>query len=163
MLPDISYVQKCPHCGKYYIMERQAVRYAEEGYSLEQGLLTYSETKEAFAQLAKEGFIDEREEIIVRMMLHQTYKDYYYRDGDKKDILEEDKELFRENGLWLINNAITNDVMKAEFYRQIGDVETAKAILDAAVVEDAFQKQIVSCIRERLEVNNCEVFKIELP
>ena len=50
--------------------------------------------------------------------------------------------------------------MKAEFYREIGDMETAKNILDSIVVEDGFQKQIVSSIRNRLEVNNNEVFKI---
>ena len=160
MLPEISYVQKCPHCGKYFIKGRQAVKYAKDGYCFEKGLLTFPETKEAFAQLAKEGFIDEKEEINVRMMLHHAYNDYYYRNGDKKDILEEDKKLFRENGLWLINNLITDNVMKAEFYREIGDMETAKKILDSVVVEDDFLKQIVSSIRERLEINNCEVFKI---
>jgi hypothetical protein len=50
--------------------------------------------------------------------------------------------------------------MKAEFYREIGDMETAKNILDSIVVEDGFQKQIVSSIRNRLEVNDNEVFKI---
>lgn len=28
------------------------------------------------------------------MMLHHAYNDYYYRNGDKKDILEEDKNYF---------------------------------------------------------------------
>ena len=87
MLPEISYVQKCPHCGKYFIKGRQAVKYAKDGYCFEKGLLTFPETKEAFAQLAKEGFIDEKEEINVRMMLHHAYNDYYYRNIDKKDIL----------------------------------------------------------------------------
>lgn len=161
MLPEISYIQKCPHCGKYYITGRQEVKYAKDGYSFEKGLLTFPEMKEAFAQLSEEGFIDEKEEINVRMMLHHAYNDYYYRNGEKKDILEEDKKLFRENGLWLINNLITDNVMKAEFYREIGDMLTAKDILDSVVVEDGFLKQIVSSIRERLEINNSEVFKIQ--
>ena len=161
MLPEISYVQKCPHCGKYYIIRRQIVKSAKEGYSFEQGLLTFPEMKEAFAQLAEEGFINEKEEINVRMMLHHSYNDYYYRNGDTKDILEDDKKLFRENGLWLINNLITDNVMKAEFYREIGDIETAKNLLDTVVVEDDFLKKIVSSIRKRLEINNCEVFKIQ--
>jgi hypothetical protein len=164
MLPEISYVQKCPHCRKYYIMGRmgrQAVKIAKEGCSYEDGHLTFSEMKEAFAQLAEEGFINEKEEINVRMMLHHSYNDYYYRNGDTKDILEDDKKLFRENGLWLINNLITDNVMKAEFYREIGDIETAKNLLDTVVVEDDFLKKIVSSIRKRLEINNCEVFKIQ--
>ena len=93
MLPEISYVQKCPHCGKYYIIRRQAVKFAKEGHSLETGRLTFSKMKEAFAQLAEEGFIDEKEEINVRMMLHHAYNDYYYRNGAKKEILEEPKPI----------------------------------------------------------------------
>jgi len=161
MLPEISYIQKCPHCGKYYIKERQSVKYAKEGYSDEQGLLTFPEMKEAFSQLTAEGFIDKEEEGNVRMMLHHAYNDYYYRTGNKNVIPEKDQKLFHENGLWLINNLITDNVMKTEFYREIGDMKTAKKILDSLVVEDDFLKQIVSSIRERVESNNCEVFKIQ--
>lgn len=161
MLPEISYVQKCPHCGKYYITERQEVKYAKDGYSFEKGLLTYPEMKEAFTQLSEEGFLDEKEEINVRMMLHHAYNDYYYRTDEKKVISEEDKTLFHENGLWLINNLITDSVMKAEFYREIGEIDTAKSIIDSITVEDEFLKRIVTGIKERLEVNNCQVFKVQ--
>ena len=161
MLPEISYVQKCPHCGKYYITERQEVKYAKDGYSFEKGLLTYPEMKEAFTQLSEEGFLNENEEINVRMMLHHAYNDYYYRTDEKKVISEEDKTLFHENGLWLINNLITDSVMKAEFYREIGEIDTARSILDSITVEDEFLKRIVTAIKERLEVNNCQVFKVQ--
>ena len=161
MLPEISYVQKCPHCGKYYITGRQEVKYAKDGYSFEKGLLTYPEMKEAFAQISEEGFLNEKDEINVRMMLHHAYNDYYYRTDEKKVISEEDKTLFHENGLWLINNLITDSVMKAEFYREIGEIDTAKSILDSITVEDEFLKRIVTGIKERLEVNNCQVFKVQ--
>ena len=161
MLPEISYVQKCPHCGKYYITGRQEVKYAKDGYSFEKGVLTYPEMKEAFTQLSEEGFLNEKEEINVRMMLHHAYNDYYYRTDEKKVISEEDKTLFHENGLWLINNLITDSVMKAEFYREIGEIDTAKSILDSITVEDEFLKRIVTGIKERLEVNNCQVFKVQ--
>lgn len=161
MLPEISYVQKCPHCGKYYITGRQEVKYAKDGYSFEKGLLTYPEMKEAFAQISEEGFLNEKEEINVRMMVHHAYNDYYYRTEEKKVISEEDKTLFHENGLWLINNLITDSVMKAEFYREIGEIDTAKSILDSITVEDEFLKRIVTGIKERLEVNNCQVFKVQ--
>ena len=161
MLPEISYVQKCPHCGKYYITGRQKVMYAKDGYSFENGLLTYPEMKEAFTQLSEEGFLNEKEEINVRMMLHHAYNDYFYRTEEKKVISEEYKTLFHENGLWLINNLITDSVMKAEFYREIGEIDTAKSILDSITVEDEFLKRIVTGIKERLEVNNCQVFKVQ--
>ena len=161
MLPEISYVQKCPHCGKYYITGRQEVKYAKDGFSFEKGLLTYPEMKEAFTQLSEEGYLNEKEEINVRMMLHHAYNDYYYRTEEKKVISEEDKTLFHENGLWLINNLITDSVMKAEFYREIGEIDTARSILDSITVEDEFLKRIVTAIKDRLEVNNCQVFKIQ--
>ena len=161
MLPEISYVQKCPHCGKYYITGRQEVKYAKDGYSFEKGLLTYPEMKEAFAQISEEVFLNEKEEINVRMMLHHAYNDYYYRTDEKKVISEEDKTLFHENGLWLINNLITDSVMKAEFYREIGEIDSAKSNLDSITVEDEFLKRIVTGIKERLEVNNCQVFKVQ--
>lgn len=161
MLPEISYVQKCPHCGKYYITGRQEVKYAKDGYSFEKGLLTYPEMKEAFTQLSEEGFLNEKEEINVRMMLHHAYNDYYYRTEEKKVISEEDKSLFHDNGIWLINNLITDSVMKAEFYREIGELDTARDVLDSVTVEDEFLKRIVTAIRDRLEINNCEVFKIQ--
>ena len=161
MLPEISYVQKCPHCGKYYITERQEVKYAKDGYSFEKGLLTYPEMKEAFTQLSEEGFLNENEEINVRMMLHHAYNDYYYRTEEKKVVSEEDKTLFHKNGLWLINNLITDSVMKAEFYREIGEIDTARSIIDSITVEDEFLKRIVTAIKDRLEVNNCQVFKLQ--
>lgn len=161
MLPEISYVQKCPHCGKYYITGRQEVKYAKDGFSFEKGLLTYSEMKEAFTQLSEEGYLNEKEEINLRMMLHHAYNDYYYRTEEKKVISEEDKTLFHENGLWLINNLITDSVMKAEFYREIGEIDTARSILDSITVEDEFLKRIVTAIKDRLEVNNCQVFKLQ--
>ena len=78
-----------------------------------------------------------------------------------QELLEEDKTLFHENGLWLINNLITDSVMKAEFYREIGEVDTARSILDSITVEDEFLKRIVTAIKDRLEVNNCQVFKLQ--
>ena len=161
MLPEISYVQKCPHCGKYYITERQEEKYSKNGYSFDKGLLTFPEMKEAFTQLSEDGFLNEQEEINVRMMLHHAYNDYYYRTGKKKVVSEEDKALFHDNGIWLIKNLITDDVMKAEFYREIGETDTARDILDSVKVENDFLKFIVATIRDRLKTNNCEVFKIQ--
>ena len=97
MLPEISFVQKCPRCRKYYITGRQKEKYAKHGHSFEKGLLTYPEMKEAFKQLSEEGFLNEKEEINVRMMLHHAYNDYYYRTEEKKVINEDDKTLFHEN------------------------------------------------------------------
>lgn len=39
MMPEISFVQKCPHCGKYFMKSRQEVRYAEDSHSFDTGML----------------------------------------------------------------------------------------------------------------------------
>lgn len=161
MLPEISYVQKCPNCGKYYIKDRQEEKYAKGTPSFNKGLLTYPEMKEAFAQLSEEGFADKDEEAHVRLMLHHAYNDYYYRSGDNKEIDAADKQLFHKNGIWLIDNLIADDVLKAEFYREIGEFETARGILETAKVEDELLKRIVSLIQERLQNNDCRVFRIQ--
>lgn len=161
MLPEISFVQRCPQCGKYYITERQELKYAKDSYSFDQGLLSYPEMKEAFIQLSEEGFVNEEEETKVRMMLHHAYNDYYYRSYDNKEINAEDKTLFHENGSWLIDNLITGNVLKAEFYREIGEFEVAHDILESVEVEDEFLKRIMKQIQERVQNNDCRVFKIQ--
>lgn len=161
MLPEISYVQRCPQCGKYYITERQELKYAKDSCSFDQGLLSYPEMKEAFIQLSEEGFVNEEEETKVRMMLHHAYNDYYYRSYDNKEINAEDKTLFHENGSWLIDNLITDNVLKAEFYREIGEFEVAHDILESVEVEDEFLKRIMTQIQERVQNNDCRVFKIQ--
>ena len=51
--------------------------------------------------------------------------------------------------------------MKAEFYREIGEMEEAKKMLDSVVLNDKFLEKIAKGIRERLEKNDCVVFRIE--
>lgn len=161
MLPEISYIQKCPKCGKYYIIERQETIYAKNGYSLEQGLLTYPEVKEAFIQLSEEGFISKQEESKVRIMLHHAYNDYYFRNKEDKEIKDNDRSSFHDNALWLINNIITDNVLKAEFYREIGELETAYTIIKSTEVKDDFLKKLITSIKEKIENKDCTVFRIQ--
>ena len=161
MLPEISYVQKCPHCGKYYIKARQKVEYAQERWCSERGILTFPEMKEAYKQLCEEGLQNEREEKVLRTMLHHAFNDYYYRSNDApQNIIDEDSRLFRDNGIWLIENLITDNLLKAEFYREIGEMEKAQTFLDTVNAENDFQKKIVSVIQEKIDLNDCGVFRI---
>lgn len=160
MLPEISYIQKCPHCGKYYIKSRQDVKYAKEGWSFDQGLLTFAEIKEAYNQIAGEGFVNRQEESNVRMMLFHAYNDFYYRKEQSHDVDPSDHKMFVEHGLWLINNLITDDVLKAEFYREIGLMEKAKQCLSNVKSDDDFINEIVQSVRERIDSNDSKVFRI---
>lgn len=163
MLPEISYIQKCPHCGKYYITARQKTEYSHDKYSFEKGILTFPEMKEAFGQLYEEGFQSRQEETNTRMMLHHAYNDFYYRDdnSDSTKITDSDKHLFHDNGLWLINNFITDPLLKAEFFREIGEMKQAKEWFDIVFPNEEFQKHITTAIKERIDRNDSSVFLIQ--
>lgn len=86
MLPQISPVQKCPHCGKYYLHYKQRSENGERP-SFELGELSYSEWKEAYSQLKEEREnsnqykkVDERDLATICLSIIQAYNDYYERD-----------------------------------------------------------------------------------
>ena len=162
MLPEISYVQKCNTCGKYFIKERQKVVYAKSSISFELGLLTFPEMKEAFEQFAEDK-LSRKEEAKIRMMLHHAYNDFYYRDNMKREINENDEKLFHDNALWLINNVLEDAVIKAEFYREIGEFVKANEQLEtfsSVKAPNDFLKEIIVNVRKRIDKADRMVFKI---
>ena len=159
MYPEISLVQKCPHCGKFYIRTRQEAVWAETGSSFEQGLLTYEEMKQAFAQFMETGDLTHDEEANVRMMLHHAHNDNFRRE-QTSEFTDADLTLFRENAMWLIQNIITDRVMKAEFYREIGDFDEAKSILDEVHASDPFYITLVDKIQDKIANRDSAVFQL---
>ena len=145
----------------YFITSRQEAVYSKSSYSSDCGSLYFDETKEAFAQLSHEKFRDMKEEGTVRMMLHHAYNDYYFRDGRRQAVSEADQKLFRENALWLIENFIEDDVTKAEFYREAGDLKKAAALIEKVSADDDFKKNLVATIKEKIGKGETEVFLIE--
>ncbi len=163
MLPEISYIQKCQHCGKYFITSRQEIVYDRDGRtSFEQGILSYDEMKEAFAQICSEGFDDQDEEASVRMMMFHAFNDHYHRRACDELPSEEDVTLFREQGLWLLDNIITDNVLKAEFYREISEMQKAQEIIDNTSPDEDFLRNIMQQIKERVQANDSRVFKLKL-
>lgn len=160
MLPEVSAIQKCPHCGKYYFTARQEVRYDSDDCSFEQGLLSFAEMKGAFSQLSQEGFRNIDEESTARMMLFHAYNDYYVRSGGCPEVSQDDHVLFCKTGEWLIDNLIQDDLLKAEFYREIGQREKALELLVSYSSDDVFLCEVVAGIRTRLEKGDDKVFRI---
>lgn len=70
------------------------------------------------------------------------------------------RELFAEQGLWLIDNLITDNVLKAEFYREIGLMDKAKQCLTDVNSDDDFIKEIIQALQERIDANDSKVFRI---
>ena len=161
MLPDISIIQKCPKCSRYYFRTRQEVVYSKDDYSFERGVLTFPDMKDALRQLSAEGFETENEEATARMMLHHAFNDFYFRENDGgKEVDEDDYALFKDNALWLIEHVITGGVLKAEFYREMGMFEEAEFILDSLTISDNFLKGVADKIKERIREKDSSVFRI---
>ena len=59
MCPEVSWVQKCPHCGKYYILSRKEFVSSKTTMSSDLGELSLQEAKEALAQLIADSFHEE--------------------------------------------------------------------------------------------------------
>jgi len=163
MLPDISYIQKCPHCGKYFNRTKQEkYEEANDKSCFDLGTLSFDEMKEALQQFSEGGFADKNEESGIRMMMFHTFNDFYYRNEDNNAISIDanDYQIFVEQGKWLIDNFITSNLLKAEFYREIGDFENAKICLSEVEEDDDFSKQIALSINEKIEANDTKVFLI---
>lgn len=157
MLPEMSNVQKCSRCGKYYLKSRQPERYEERFPSSSEKPLTYQQLKEAFAQFSAEGFGKEEEETSVRFMLHHAYNDYYHRE-EKRPVSEEESKFFRDNALWLIRYAIDKDILKVEFYREIGEFEMAQKCLDMMQDTRFLWEDFANEIERRIKEKDSEVF-----
>ena len=162
MLPEISLIQKCPECGKYYFRTRQeAVFSDDDDWGSDSGVLTFPEMKEAFMQLSEEGFVGANEERSARMMLHHAFNDYYYRNNsDGKPVNDDDWSIFKENALWIIEHVITDGVLKAEYYREIGMMEEALSILQNLTLTNEFVKKVAEEVAKRIKKNDRKVFLI---
>lgn len=170
MMSEISFVQKCPECGKYYLPCRQEYRSAHYTNPLEcenafkTGRITYYECIEAYRQLSAEEFKNIDEEGNVKSLVFFRYNDFFYRmnkPGENSIPSVEDRELHKEIGLWIIENWLDDNLMKAEYYREIGEMGKAQSLLDSFVPENDFLKKVASSIQERINNNCCEVFVIK--
>ena len=162
MCPETSWVQKCPHCGKYYFRSRQKFVHSDSTMSCDCGELSLQEVKEALEQLTKEGFENNSEEVMIRLLLFHTYNDEYFRYEDKPKTIpaKEDHALFVECGLWLIDHHVEDVVLKAEYYREIGEKEKAKSILEAIEMRDDFHTEFAKKIMERIDKDDTQVFLV---
>ncbi len=83
-----------------------------------------------------------------------------FRRGHRT-VAEADQKLFQENALWLIEHFITDNVMKAEFYREVGDMGKAKSLIENVTGDNDFMKRIVATIKEKINKGDKAVFLIK--
>ncbi len=135
MLPEVSPIQKCPHCGKYYFIEQANSRYADDiKYSGELGTLNYSELKEAKEQM-EHLTLNPVQRWIINHLLFTAYNDEFRRPDKEKTLkipTEEDQQIFSttvEALLSGMNSSRDYELFHAELLREIGRFDEAKEIL----------------------------------
>ncbi len=134
MLPEVSPIQKCPLCGKYYFIEQAKSRYDDDKYSGELGTLNYSELKEAKEQMANLT-LSLMQRWIINHQLFMAYNDEFRRPDKEKTLkipTEADQQIFVttiEALLSGMNSSRDYELFHAELLREIGRFQEAKEIL----------------------------------
>lgn len=99
MLPSPSFIQKCPHCGEYFLLSRQEKEeYAKNGFCLNQGRLSYVDLKEAYSKLSQLPDLTDEENTTMLFYLVWAYNDRYNCENplDRADELPDEDEKYEE-------------------------------------------------------------------
>lgn len=167
MLPEVSAVQKCPHCGYYYFTNKQSYKTSKKGYSSELGTLSFDDCKEALTQFLNES-LDSKDETTLRIYTLFAFNDKYYRhtkdaklneDADFKD----DFLYFKDNALRLIRLFENDDetaLFRAELYREIKMYEECLKLIDSVKAENERVSAIKDAIKKHAEMEDNAVFRI---
>lgn len=146
MLPRVSFVQKCPHCGKYYLLTRQIPENSNT-YSYEQGELNYKEIKEAWSVLKDTEDLTEKEKLNILIMQVWAFNDEYTRH-QKSDIPTKEHNYITDIINQLLELDMVDDLLKAELLRENGKFDEAIELLDNYSKENKFLEKIKNKFKE---------------
>jgi len=158
MLPKVSFVQKCPHCGKYYLLSRQETEYGKT-YSFELGELNYEETKEAWSMLKETEDLTENEKLNILIMQVWAFNDSYTRKNETTAPTEEQAYIKGIIELLLKMDNV-DDLLKAEFLRETGRFEEALELLNNYLAGNDFLEELKSRFKEHALASDTRPFII---
>ncbi|MDE7080722.1 MAG: hypothetical protein K2O78_03605 [Muribaculaceae bacterium] len=138
MLPEVSPVQQCPHCRKYYFIEQAKSEYSTDPESemrsfMQLGKLSFQELKEAISQM--ESFsLSRMQRWILNHQYFMAYNDAFRRHPETvvSPPTEEDEAFYRhviEALLDGIDKSADYELFHAELLRETGRFEEAKEVL----------------------------------
>ncbi len=138
MLPEVSPIQECPHCHKFYFIEQARHKYSDDPESEmrsfgELGKLTYEQLISAKKQMEKITLVRMRRWIL-NHQIFMAYNDCFRREPEKIAYppTEEDMKIYRETIAELldgIDQSEDYELFHAELLRESGRFEEAKEIL----------------------------------
>ena len=153
MLPRVSYIQRCPNCGKYFFYTQEVKAGNSNNYGGGTGDLPLEYLKEALTQLQPTG----NDEHILRINILWAFNDRY-GNMEQSDIPAEEWEYHLDNVHHLLQMDI-NAMVRAELHREIGDFEQAIQILQSLEVEDNI-KDFHSQLLQQAQLHNRKVFTL---
>ena len=153
MLPQVSYIQRCPSCGKYFFYKQEVKAGKSNSYGGDTGDLPLEYLKEALTQLQPTG----GDESTLRFYILWAFNDRY-GDMEQSDIPSEEWEYHLDNVHHLLQMDI-NAMVRAELHREIGDFEQAIQILQSLEVEDNM-KDFHSQLLQQAQLHNRKVFAL---
>lgn len=160
-LPEVSIVQKCPKCGKYYLRVGQPDEYGE-AVSFELGTLTYQEWKEAYSQFAKDGEHADVMECLKLFLIH-AYNDYF-RGGITSFPAQDDNFIVGiiKEYIDLKDWSKTTPLLKAELYREANEMEKCAEVLSEIEQKSLnyYEGKTFMAIKERMERGDRRVFEL---
>lgn len=114
-----SQIQKCPHCGKYYITKVSHIVFENttdfefiDPVSWEY----FKQSYEAFTQLEKDEAVDYNH----RVSMLCAFNDDFRRSPNSPIPTEQDFSIFKDNILHLLKYFQEAPILKAELYREAG-------------------------------------------
>ena len=150
MLPHVSLVQKCPHCGKYFMTNSARSKRGKE-YSFELGHLSHAEMRQALAQF--EGKLSGQERTNLLFEYVWAYNDAFQRENTERatpnaEELEEFQEVIRE--LVSALESTSNKLSLAELLREARFFDEALAIVEKeGKQEDHLLQELSKIIKEK--------------
>lgn len=151
-LPEISPIQQCPHCRKYYFLKEAHRKTDSKSYSLETGRLDFAGLKEAKRQF-EECELSDDQKWTINYMLLLAFNDLFNREEKPENgPSDTDRLLIQEVVQTLIDIARDSPdqtIFHAELLRETGRFEEALQVLgnysanaeDTGIVE-AMKKHI---------------------
>lgn len=143
MLPEVSPIQQCPHCSKFYFIEQARSRYENDPHHEsigELGKLSLSQLLEAKKQM-KGLTLTKMQRWILNHQIFLAYNDNYRRNAAEETSVPSDEERLQYESVIseLLDGIDANpsyELFHAELLRETGHFEDAARILNNHKAED---------------------------
>lgn len=162
MLPEVSPIQKCPHCNRYYFVEQAGMEQSEDpsSHCFELGKLGYIELEEAYGQFSQLS-LNPMQRWILNHQIFMAYNDAFRRHPETVAFPPSiDDESFYAQIVDELLNGIDKspdfELFHAELLREIGRFEEAAKVLSGHTEED--DKWVVEAMMRHIETEDSNPF-----